>query len=489
MEVTMLKSPGYFSGPHVPPGFIANFDSATAMLRANAFYLREQEFTGVGFMPRSAKPLGAIINRLPKSVKESIYIWSGFSEAIPGEDMSRVDVEEITSWVCSEYPNREYPAVMIGSSNGAAVHLNAALGIPWLPQTFLIPVQQPDVHPDDTVDGMEAGREPARLLLEANPDIQLHHMHDANQDRLMLGKMGYFRIKKRTLGPNYQTFLRKHLRPGGTIIINECHRTWPTTRMGERYIFQHGALGGATEDEFHHGSDRVEEYLERYGSHKRRWDSPTKDGETPEAEWGFEPALRDDIEQFAAQNGFNVRRITYREPEHLSPLVADLYRWWYRQRNVRANRLVAESFIVMEPYWILRTGSVPFWMKFNMEPSRQWLMKYLENTDPYDDVHVMLFSHGVEAVGLPTIDQWSEAFKYAQRNGSFLGVDESVFPRDFATLVRFQTELMKIPSRYPLPGMLTMNQLESFLEEHGDKYRVEFGELYDPSNPNSRIAA
>lgn len=469
----MLKAPGFFSGPHLPPRYIANFDSASAMLRATAMYLRGQEFTGVGFLPRSLEPLGPVINRLPRSFKESLYIWSGWSEAIPGEEMHKVDMEDVTRWVVSEYPERNFPAVMIGSSNGAGVHLSAAMGMPWLPQTFLIPVRQPDVHPDDTIDGMNAGIEPAGRLLEANPDIQLHHMHDANQDRLMLGRMGYFRVKKLRLGQNYERFLRDHLPPGGTIILNECRRSWPVTRLGDRHVFQHGALGGATEEEFHSGSPRVEEYLERYGSHKRRWDSPAPTENAPEAEWGFEPTLREEVERIARERGYNVRRIVYDEPEHLSPLVADLYRWWYRQRQLQPNRLLIESFVLLEPYWTLRTGSVPFWLKFNMEPSLEWIEQYLRSTDPYDDIHLMLFSHGVEAVGLPTIDQWRRVFDYARRRGSFIGVDERAFPRDFATFVRYQTDLKRLPPRYPLPGMLTINQLDTFLAEHGERYPVE----------------
>ena len=459
-----------------PPQTIANFDSASAMLRANALYLRGKEFTGVGFMPRSIRPLGHVVNRLPESVKEQMYIWSGYSEAIPGEKMGEVDIEDITDWAVSEYPARQYPAVMIGSSNGAAVHLNAALGIPWLPQTFLIPVRQAEVHPDDTIHGMNAGRKPAERLLAANPDIQLHHMHDANQDRLMLGKMGYFRVKKLRLGRNYERFLEENLEPGGTIIINECHRTWPSTRLGDRHVFQHGALGGATEDEFHHGSERVEEYLARYDSHRRRWDSPEINEETPEAEWGFESALREDIERFAQERGFRIRRLVYTEPEHLSPLVADLYRWWYRQRQLQPNRLLVESFILLEPYWALRTGSVPFWMKFNMEPSLQWIEQYLREADPYDFIHLMLFSHGVEAVGLPSIEDWRRVLTYAAKEGRFAGVDETVFPRDFAAFVRYQTDLMDIPARYPLPGYMTLDQFDRFFHDYGNRYLVDWHE-------------
>jgi len=41
-------------------------------------------------------------------------------------------------------------------------------------------------------------------------------------------------------------------------------------------------------------------------------------------------------------------------------------------------RLLVESFIVMEPFWTIRTGSVPFWMVFNKLPSAEALEQYLD---------------------------------------------------------------------------------------------------------------
>src|SRR2546430_7787778 len=72
----------------------------------------------------------------------------------------------------------------------------AALGIPWLPQTFLVPVARSGFHPDEPCQNVRWAEEPACVFLQANPDIQLHHMHDPNQDRLMLQRMTYFRVKK-----------------------------------------------------------------------------------------------------------------------------------------------------------------------------------------------------------------------------------------------------------------------------------------------------
>jgi hypothetical protein len=59
-----------------------------------------------------------------------------------------------------------------------------------------------------------------------------------------------------------------------------------------------------------------------------------------------------------------------------------------------------ESFMLLEPWWTLRTGSVPFWMKFNSNFSAAAIERYLDEAAPYDDVHVMLFAHGSEGIGL-----------------------------------------------------------------------------------------
>jgi hypothetical protein len=322
---------------------------------------------------------------------------------------------------------------------------------------------------------MEWGKERGHRLLDANPDLQLHHMHDPNQDRLMISRMAYFRVKWLRLPEAYRRFIRERVVDGGPVIISECTRTYPTVKVGDRHIFQIGALGGATPEEFVHGSERVEDYLARYDSHRQVWEPPEPDSwERPEAEWGFEPAIRDSIEEVAAEDDRPIRRMIFEEPEHPSPMVADLYRWWYRRRRMPANRLLAESFIHLEPYWALRTGSVPFWMKFNMEPSLEWLTRYVEESDPFDDIHILLFSHGVDAVGLPTIDQWRAVAAQAKRHGHLLGVDEERFPRDFAATIRYHTRLKEIPARYPIPGPLHLSEFDDWFGSEGDRYPVRW---------------
>ncbi len=462
-----------------PTKYIANFDSAAAMLRALSRFLHGKDFPQFGMLPGPLMPLmqpvATAVNALPRRTRELLYINSSGSEALPPDKLSEVRAEVIARWVVEQYPRRSYQAAMIGSSNGAAVHLCAALGIPWLPQTFLIPVRHPGIPADEPRRDMEWGREPGRALLQANPELQLHHMHDANQDRLTIQKLTYFRVKRLRLGKAHERFLEDTLRPGATIFLLECGLSWPTRRVGERHIFQHGAPGGATPEEYLHGGERVANYLGRYGSRRLRWESPEPDGESREAEWGFEPALREDVERFARERGYAVRRIVFEEPEAFSPLVADLYRWWYEERRIRANRLLVESFILMEPYWALRTGSVPYWAMFNTEPSADRLERYLDGAEPYDHIHMMLFSHGTDSIGLAPIERWRALLDLAREQGGFVGVDERRFPRDLATFVRYYTRAKRIPARYPIPGPLPLRQLDAFLERGGDRYAVDWG--------------
>jgi hypothetical protein len=459
-----------------PPSFVANFDSATAMSLALARFLHGQDFPALG-QPPAMKPLAKRVNRLPRRLREKVFIFGGATETVSPRRVDRLDMSEWGEWLSQAYPEGRYPAVAVGSSNGALNHLYAALRIPWLPQTYLVPVRQ-RVHPDDPVSALERGVEPGRALVDANPDLQLHHMHDANQDRLMVRALTYFRVKQRVLGEDYERFLHERLAPGGTILLIDCRARWRTTRIGERHVFQHGAIGGATQEEFHHGSPRVERYLERYDSPVRRWDGPEPDSESPEAEWGFEPALLDDIERFAAEHGYRVRRLVFEEPEDPSPLVADLYRWWYRRRRIPANRLLVWSFVVLEPHWTLRTGSVPFWMKFNMEPSLEAVERYLDGTDAFDEIHLALFQHGVEAVGLPAKERWQALLDRASRRGTTLGVDLDEYPLDFPHYARYDEAVRDhIAARYPLPAPLPLDDFDGFLAEHGDRYPVALEDL------------
>ncbi|MCP3103745.1 hypothetical protein LZ198_33165 [Myxococcus sp. K15C18031901] len=462
--------------------FVADLDASSAMLRALARFLHGRDFPALGTHPRTSPVFEALlpaINRLSVPLREAAYLRSAVAEAVPPRTLARFDAEAHARWVVGRYPRGRYPAAVVGASNGALIHLCAALGIPWLPQTLRLSLRHAGSVPiDEPLADLTFATEPARTLLEDQPDLQLHHLHDADQDRLPLRGVSRLHLKRRVLGDTYRQFLEESLEPGATLFVSECTLRWPTLRLGPHHVFQHGSLGGATPHELLHGGPRVRDFLQRQGSDFPRWPSPPFDGDSPEAEWGFEPALLEDLARLARERRWRLRRIVYPEPEALSPLVADLHRHWFRARHIPVRRLLVESFILMEPWWALRTGAVPFWLACNQESSARALEQYLDVSEPWDEQYLMLYSHGVESINLASMERWRGLLARAVEHAALLGVDPVAYPRDFATLVRYHPALKReLPARHSARARLSLDAFDAFLREHGERYAVGWEEL------------
>ena len=270
---------------------------------------------------------------------------------------------------------------MIGSSNGALAHLAAALDVPWLPDTVLVPVAHAD-DPDRADDVLEFGAQVAPALLERNPDIGLHHMHDPLQDELMSRWMSYFRVKWRALPTAYADLVRSRLRPGGQVIMVDDTSTWPVTRVAERHVFQAGGRGGAP----------PKDYLSR--AH-----TPSADETAPEAEWGLDRSFAADLTRWCEAASIPLITISYDGPQAPAAAVAETMRDWYRSRGEAADRLVVPSFVLGDPWNTVNAAAVPFWTFFAVQPARAALDDYLGQAEPYRDVHLFLFEHGVSLPG------------------------------------------------------------------------------------------
>jgi hypothetical protein len=433
------------------PPYLAAFDSATAMARALAACLHGSAFIDLG-QARWLHPFVGRAEWVPHDLRTWIFSVAGAREGVRPDEIDRVDGNAIAGWLAGLYPRREFPAVMIGSSSGAMTHLAAALGIPWLPQTVLVPVRRAQrADPDDPELSLSVGTPAGERLLARNPELQLHHMHDPNQDRLMVQRMMYFRLKWRRLPYAYRAYLTDVLPRGATLMVSDCRRRWRTTRVGERHVFQLGALGGAEEAEFHQGSVRVSALLRRLGATRDRWPQPVLNETSAEAEWGFEDELAQDLAELAHERGWHIERIAFGEPADPSPAVAELYRAHYRSRGLPDDNLLVGSFVLLDPLRTLQLGAVPFWLTFPMEPSADWLEGYLDAHGPFARIWLTLFAHGVDSIGLPPVERWRAILCRAEAEGRFIGVDEKAYPAHFGVYARFGDALQRIPRCYPVP--------------------------------------
>lgn len=451
----------------------ASFDSATVAASSVAAFLAGRELPPLGKRGgEAARPLVAAANHLPGGARRWLYAALSGAEGQPARVISRARWADLSQRVVSLYPRRRYPGAVIGSAPGATVNLCAALGMPLLPQTQLLPLRRREASPDDALRELKACADTGRALLGNEPDIVLHHMIDPNEDRLTLRWFSYFRVKATKLGPAYERFLLQTLQPGATLLLVDCRESWPATTAGDRYYFQFGGVGGASVDEYFHGGPRVRDFLQRHGAGRAQWHPPTPDTSSREAEWGFEPQLADDVMRFAAEHGFRVWRLVFDQPDQLSPLVADLYRWWYGELGRPDTALYAQSFALLAPHLVLRAAAVPYWLSFSHRSSLEQLGRYLDTAGPFDDIAVTLMAHGTDSIGLSAPTDWQRVLGRARRCGQLAGVDPRRFPADFGVFLRYRDTLTR-QARYPIPQPLPVQSFEHFLDARAGDHSVE----------------
>jgi len=130
------------------PRFVTKFDSSLTFLQGLSRFLHGRDIPGVGVLP-TGKTATFVAEHLRGQVGSFTYAMSGRVSAISASSLQKIRAEEISRAVVSLYPSHSYPVIMIGSANGAAVHLGAALSIPLLPQTYLITVRHSYFDPDN----------------------------------------------------------------------------------------------------------------------------------------------------------------------------------------------------------------------------------------------------------------------------------------------------------------------------------------------------
>ena len=406
---------------------VASFDSATALQAAVADALAGRSFANLGQSAVAARA-ARVGGRLPWSLLRRLYSRIGAAESVRAEQLGEVDLEAVAGWLAERLPRRRFPAIMIGSSSGALAHLAAAMQVPWLPGTMLVPVRRPG-DPDRPDEALRFGERHAPALLRANPGVRLHQMHDQVQDRLMVAEMAYFRVKWQRLPEPYERYLAEVLAPGAPVMIIEDESDWPVTTVGDRHVFQVGAQGGLD----------PEPYLSRPHT-------PQPDGTAPEAEWGADPDFTAAVTDWCADHDHPLVRVRYRGPQSPAHTVATMLRAWHRDRGEPADRLVVPSFILTDPWRMINTASTPYWAFFSVRAALAGLDDHLDRSEPYREVAVIPFQHGADSAGIATPEDWATVIRSHGARPSFPGLRLREFPHDIGYLGRYGTALRRLPA-------------------------------------------
>jgi hypothetical protein len=81
---------------------------------------------------------------------------------------------------------------------------------------------------------------------------------------------------------------------------------------------------------------------------------------------------------------------------------------------------------------------------FSTEAAAAALVDYLDHTRRYDEIHIGLFSHGTDSIGVAALRDWDRALGRAAVRGAYCGVDRKVYPQDFASNGRFHAAVAEL---------------------------------------------
>ncbi|KAA2254037.1 hypothetical protein F0L68_30965 [Solihabitans fulvus] len=446
---------------HAQPGRDAPaLDSAATLVRATAQALRRQRFSRLG-LDRTVGARLRLSRWLPHAARDRAFAAVGALGGVPPGQLGHVDLGRTAQWVVDQYrpSGKRYPGVVIGASNGAAVHLCAALGMPWLPQTTLLPILWQGNDPDRPAAAMRFGQQAAEPLLEYNPDVVLHHVHDGNQGRVGMSRTTSFRLKWLRLPLAYQRFVDEHVEPGGPVLLLDCRLRWPATRVAERHLFQTGGYGGLDPDAHLLGSAEVAEFLAAQGSTLRHFDAPPADGPAPEGEWGTAPELVADVLDWAAAHNRPVHRISFEDPQALSAPTTELHREWLRTKGFSGDRLLVESYLMVDPVGAAKVGLVPFWTVFPVRRAQAGLQRYVADVAPVRELQVLLYPHGVRSAGWGPPACWDSLTEFVDRV-ELPATDRRRYPADYRALPAYGSLLRGLAGGTPELPLPTLSAAE-----------------------------
>jgi hypothetical protein len=371
--------------------------------------------------------------------------------------------ESVARYAVQRYPEPQYRAVVIGSPHGAAVHLAAALRVPWLPAGFDVTVRLPEGSPGGTPDLLGTGAELAGPILAANPELLVRQVHEpgaeyqgAEPDPVTLV------LRWRLLPRAYDEFLAGRLAPGGPVLLVRDTGAVPALAGPGRYSFQYGSVPHQHGVPHQPPPDLLVGRMPGPGGGwprtRNRWlTSPTGYAVTP----GFAESLR--ISSAAGRHP--LRLIRYADGAALSGAVADLYRRWLRRSGKTGDRLVIECGRQLDPWQVLRAGLVPYWLPGPGQHAVREACWWVAGSEPFSQIEVLIEPPGTAAPGLASLAQFEAVTRFATRQGRVDRAAARAYP--FGVIPpRHATEVLRqhpydLPIAAELPTTVAVSWLAS----------------------------
>ncbi|GIF75583.1 hypothetical protein [Asanoa siamensis] len=375
------------------------------LLEVATLAVDERDCASLGWVPVRGRNPHIVGMARPEVVDRDVR-----AEAVDAADAGRVDAEVVAAWICGRYPADAYPAVLFGSPHGGAVHLAAALRAPWLPSGFTLTVAWPGGAGGDWRDAQAAGRDVARAVLAANPDVTVRQVHDPVRQGRLCATTLTFHVRWRRVPAAYRDFLAGRVDGGAAMVVRDA-RTWPVTKVGPGHTFQVGSpVSGWRPDDYSADHSAFRHTLYHIGC--LLWTDPDLDLPAQYAEVGGEPAFEQHLRRLRP----DLHRVVYRRPAALSGSVADLHRDWYAAGK-GAEACAIESDGLLDPWLTLCHGIVPYWCESAARPAVAGAEWWLAGSRRFERVRVLPAPPGSTCTAYVGQAQWRALAWFGRREG------------------------------------------------------------------------
>lgn len=382
---------------------------------------------------------------LPDDIRVPALRAEANAAAVPHGAVEWIDAEAVAGWLSARYTEPAYPAVLLGSPHGSAVHLAAALGAAWLPTSFVVRVPWPGGSPENWAGAAEWGAALAARILAVNPHVSVRQVHDPVGDGPLCGATVTLHLRWRRLPTAYARFLRTRLAPGGMSLVFRDLRTWPVDQLAPGHTMQVGSpVTGLSPRDYDSGGAAVRAV--------RHWRPPERTGLPQYAERGSEPALETEIRHLAAYAGQRAHRALYASPGTLSAFVADLCRDHLRNVAGLGESCLVETGRLLAPHRVLEHGLVPYWCESAARRTVDAAEWWLAGSDPFDRISVLPEPPGTTVGAHADLTQWRSLARFARHDGSVDRQAAGRYPRlplPRSSAVRLITQRSQAPSAIP----------------------------------------
>ncbi len=387
--------------------------------------------------------------------------------AVDSRWASKLRTDHLAGWAVSLYDGLEGPwdAIIIGAPNGGVAHIATALGVPFLSQHFLISFRE-HTHPDDVEHYQAHGAALAESILRRNSDLAVINHYDPLHDRFLVGRVNHIRCKLLDLPEHYEAFIRRNLRPGGTILFTDCRYPWPMYFIGERYWFQVGGLGAVPARAFIEGYHSEIAALQRAAGAEPRGHWGLKGHrafEMPESEWGALPPLHQRLRHFARENAYNFLAIEGSHPTYFSHLAFRLWRRLLKHEMLDPQGVFVETFTQVAPVAARKAALLPLWVPWNDRESLSYLRRVRRDFGLMPE----LIGKPLFWLPLPTFSEtfdmapWSAWIETLNGDVHPLGMRPRLYPTDPMAFSAARRELAAWVEAHPSPvtGRATVDML------------------------------